>query len=91
MYIIVYSERAQLDMQFLKRHEPSAFKKAVSLIKELSIDPRKGTGKPEKLTGNLSGYWSRRITRRHRLVYEIKDDRVEVCIVSSYGHYEKNK
>ncbi|WP_293881898.1 Txe/YoeB family addiction module toxin [Sphingomonas sp.] len=41
------------------------------LIKEITHDPFRGTGKPEPLGGNLSGWWSRRITREHRLVYRV--------------------
>ena len=45
------------------------------------------TGKPEQLRGNLSGMWSRRITDKHRLVYEIREDRIDVLVVIAYGHY----
>ncbi|WP_297835311.1 Txe/YoeB family addiction module toxin [Pseudomonas sp.] len=40
-----------------------------SLIEEIRRTPFRGTGKPEPLKGDLSGFWSRRITREHRLVY----------------------
>lgn len=42
-----------------------------ALIKECSRDPFRGTGKPEPLSGNLAGWWSRRINREHRLVYRV--------------------
>ena len=42
-----------------------------ALLKEALRDPFRGTGKPEPLAGNLSGWWSRRITREHRLVYRV--------------------
>ena len=42
-----------------------------ALLKECTRDPFRGTGKPEPLAGNLSGWWSRRITREHRLVYRV--------------------
>ena len=41
------------------------------LIKECQHDPFRGTGKPEPLGGNLTGWWSRRINREHRLVYRV--------------------
>ena len=44
--------------------------------------------KLERLTGNLAGKWSRRITRKHRLIYEIIDDRVVVIVITAYGHYD---
>lgn len=49
--------------------------------------PHTGTGHPEQLSGDLSGKWSRRITKRHRLIYEIHDNEVVVIVISSYGHY----
>ena len=42
-----------------------------ALLKECMRDPFRGTGKPEPLSGNLSGWWSRRIDREHRLVYRV--------------------
>ncbi|WP_354581477.1 Txe/YoeB family addiction module toxin [Hymenobacter sp. UYP22] len=45
-----------------------------ALIKEGQRTPFSGTGKPEALKGNLRGYWSRRITQEHRLVYRIEGD-----------------
>ena len=42
-----------------------------ALLKECTRDPFRGTGKPEPLAGNLSGWWSRRLTREHRLVYRV--------------------
>ncbi len=43
------------------------------LIEEASRDPGVGIGKPEALSQNLAGFWSRRITDEHRLVYEVVD------------------
>jgi toxin YoeB len=57
-----------------------------SLITEISRDPFHGTGKPEPLKGNLSGYWSRRITEEHRLVYKVLTD--QIVIVSCKYHYK---
>ncbi len=42
-----------------------------ALLKKCMRDPFRGTGKPEPLGGNLSGWWSRRIDREHRLVYRV--------------------
>jgi len=42
-----------------------------ALLQECMRDPFRGTGKPEPLSGNLSGWWSRRIDREHRLVYRV--------------------
>ena len=56
------------------------------LIRAAERTPFKGTGKPEPLRGDRSGYWSRRITSRDRLVYRVKDGVLE--ILSCMGHYE---
>jgi len=49
-----------------------------TLIKEIQRDPFKGIGKPEPLRQNYSGFWSRRITKEHRLVYRIVEDSKKV-------------
>jgi toxin YoeB len=55
------------------------------MIEEAKRSPGEGIGKPERLTANLSGYWSRRINDEHRLVYTIKGD--ELIIIMSRYHY----
>ena len=55
------------------------------LIGECRRNPFKGTGKPEPLKGNLTGFWSRRITREHRLVYLPEDG--GIYVVSCRYHY----
>ncbi|MBR5634106.1 MAG: Txe/YoeB family addiction module toxin [Prevotella sp.] len=88
MYEIVYSERAKEDLAKLRRDEPNAHKKAVKLLNELMDHPRTGTGKPEPLSGDRAGQWSRRITKKHRLIYEIFDTEVYVDVLAAYGHYD---
>ena len=88
MYDIVYSEKAQEDLAKLRRCEPAAHKKAVKLLNELMLHPRTGTGHPEQLKGDRAGQWSRTITRRHRLIYEIFETEVYVDVLSAYGHYD---
>ena len=87
-YRIVFSANALDDVDKLERDEPKAFNKFLKLINELELHPRTGTGRPEQLSGNRSGQWSRRITRKHRLIYEIVDDEVHVDILAAYGHYD---
>ena len=64
----------------------ATLRKINGLIKECLRHPYDGTGKPEALRGDLSGVWSRRIDREHRLVYRVKDDAVEV--ISCRYHYQ---
>ena len=89
MYNVVYVRRAEDDLRKLKRNEPDSFKKVVKLLNELAEHPYSGTGKPEPLRGDRSGQWSRRITKKHRLVYEVHDTEVIVLVLSAYGHYEE--
>ena len=87
MYDIVYSDKAKADLAFLRRSEPAAHKKAVKLLNELMLHPRTGTGHPEQLKGDRSGQWSRQVTQKHRLIYEIFETEVHVDVLSAYGHY----
>jgi toxin YoeB len=48
--------------------------------------PQEGIGKPERLEFQLSGCWSRRITKEHRLVYQIEKD--AIIVISCRYHYE---
>ena len=88
MYKLNYTDRAKSDMQLLKRDEPKAFQKLGKLLEELMDHTRTGTGRPEQLSGDRAGQWSRHITKKHRLVYEIHDTEVIVLILTAYGHYE---
>ncbi len=87
MYKLDYTDEAKRDMQRLKREEPKAFQKLGKLLEELMEHPKIGTGKPEPLSGDRAGQWSRRITKKHRLVYAINDTEVVVLILTTYGHY----
>ncbi len=61
------------------------FDKIKELIKDISREPFKGLGKPEPLKGNYSGFWSRRITQEHRLIYSVTSDTIN--IVKCKGQY----
>ena len=76
------------DLLKLQKSEPQAYKKVNKLIEELKQHPKTGTGHPEQLKGNRTNQWSRRITEKHRLIYEIRDNEVIVIVISAYGHYE---
>lgn len=71
-----YTSRAD-DRETLKRVN--------RLIEEAARDPGVGTGKPERLSGDLSGFWSRRIDQEHRLVYTVDGD--QLVVVQARYHY----
>lgn len=87
MYRVIITPQAKEDLQKLRKSEPKAFAKAGRFIEELREHPTTGTGHPEPLKGNRSGQWSREITKKHRMVYEIFETEVHVDVVSAYGHY----
>ena len=57
-------DQARKDIAKLKKSEPAAFKKAGKLLGELQDHPKTGTGRPEALSGDRSGQWSRRISQK---------------------------
>ena len=84
---IIYREQAILGAKELKKHEPQAFQKLMDLIEDIKRDPYRGLGKPEPLKHEFSGWWSRRITDEHRLVYRI--DGETLLILQCRYHYGK--
>lgn len=86
-YNIEFTTEARIGLAKLERSEPKAFAQAVGFIEELKTHPKTGTGHPEPLKGAPLGRWSRQITKKHRLVYQIMDEEIIVLILRSYGHY----
>lgn len=62
------------------------FKRINQIIKDIKRSPFEGIGKPEALRNNLSGLWSRRINKEHRVVYLIEED--TIVIFQCKGHYK---
>jgi toxin YoeB len=60
-------------------------KKIFTIMENTCKSPFEGIGKPEPLKSNFSGYWSRRITQEHRMVYKVESDKI--VIYSLHGHY----
>ena len=68
---LIFSSRAWDEYVAWQGDDRKALARLNALIDECRRDPFRGTGKPEPLGGNLSGWWSRRINREHRLVYRV--------------------
>ena len=83
--IIAFDPDAFKDFQAWATQDKKIFAKIGDLIKDATRTPFQGLGKPEGLKGNLSGYWSRRITDEHRLVYRVEKD--TLYIISCKFHY----
>ena len=87
-YLVDIKEKALLDLAKLKKDEPKFYVIALKLIGELYEHPRTGTGKPKQLSADRAGQWRRKISDKHRLVYEIHDTEVVVLVISAWGHYD---
>jgi toxin YoeB len=69
---LVFDEAAWNDYLYWQKHDRKIVERIDALIKEIIRDPYSGIGKPEPLRHALAGYWSRRITDEHRIVYRIE-------------------
>ena len=85
--IISFVEEGWEDYNYWMRNDKKIFKKLQNLIKDTLRNPFSGIGKPEPLKGNLSGYWSKRITNEHRLVYKVETE--QLIIIACRFHYKK--
>lgn len=74
---IVWASQALTDYRYLQTFEPAIAQRIGELIDDIRRNPFSGIGKPEPLRGELSGFWSRRITKKHRLVYRVIGKRGE--------------
>lgn len=67
------------DYLYWQNNDKQKVKRINALLKEIQRDPFKGTGKPEALKENLSGWWSRRINQEHRIVYRVTSTDIEIA------------
>ena len=83
---IDFLDKALEDINFWKNSGNKTIQKRITkLLESISESPYSGIGKPELLKYELSGYWSRRITDEHRIVYTVYENRVKV--ISMRFHY----
>jgi toxin YoeB len=82
---LIFSEQAWEDYLYWQKTDKKLVQRINVLIKEISRTPHEGTGKPEPLKHALSGYWSRRITDEHRIVYKASGG--DVLIAQLRYHY----
>lgn len=87
-YQVEVSDTARKDLSFFRKSGDKAIIKRIERIfVELGDDPYHGIGKPEALKHNLAGLWSRRLDKKHRLVYQVIEKAVTVVVVAARGHY----
>ena len=83
---IIYLPQAEEDLSYwIKSGKKSMLKKIALLTRSVVANPYKGIGKPEPLKYELTPKWSRRITKEHRFVYQVLEDKLYVF--SLRGHY----
>ncbi len=83
---IIFTTNSWEDYLFWQTTDKKILKRINSLIKDICREPFNGIGNPEPLKYDLSGYWSRRIYREHRLVYQVENE--SILIYSCRYHYD---
>jgi toxin YoeB len=82
---LTFTPSAWDDYQWFVQHERKLVKRINQLLQDILREPFEGIGKPEPLKGDLSGYWSRRVSDEHRLVYTVKE--AHVIVIACRYHY----
>ena len=88
---VAFTDHGWEDVVYWERHDPGTHEKIRDLISKIQRDPFRGEGKPEPGKGNLGGYWSRRITGDHRLVYRVSETKPvpTLVIIQVRFHYHE--
>jgi len=82
----VWFDEAWDNYVYWQTQDKRTLKKINQILKQIEREPYSGIGKPEPLKHNLSGWWSRQIDDANRLVYRIKNGKIEIA--QCKGHYE---
>ncbi len=82
---VTFMDQAWEDYLYWQNQDKKVLRKINDLLKEIDRDAFKGIGSPEPLKHSLSGYWSRRITLEHRLVYRVENG--EIRVLQCRYHY----
>ena len=82
----VFSDEAWEDYQYWVDNDRKILRKVNELLRDIDRNGHTGTGKPEPLKHNLEGFWSRRITQQHRLVYSSQNNQIRVA--KCRNHYQ---
>lgn len=76
---LVFAEEGWDDYLYWQENDKKTLKRINELIKAIKRAPFEGIGDPEPLRFNWSGFWSRRISREHRLIYAVKNDQILIA------------
>lgn len=87
-YIVDFEPKAQKEIkEHYKSGNQASIKRIAKILIELSETPFEGTGNPEALKYQLTGFWSREINKKDRLIYKVEEDIVTVFVIAAMGHY----
>jgi toxin YoeB len=87
-YSVEFEPLARKDLKaHFKSGDQASIKKLSKILLELVETPYSGEGKPEELKYELTGFWSRQINKKDRMIYKVEEDIVTVIIISAMGHY----
>ena len=87
---VEFTANGWIDFEYWLEHDSDVANKIKELLRSIKQTPFKGLGKPEPLKHNLKGFWSRRITGEHRLVYQITGTKgldIKCSIIQCRFHY----
>ena len=76
---LIFSDEAWEDYLYLQKQDRKMVERINKLIQEVKRDPFSGVGKPEPLKHALAGFWSRRITDEHRMVYRVEGNALQIA------------
>lgn len=90
---LLWSAASWEDYLYWQQNDPDVVRRINLLLRDIARSPFEGLGKPEPLRGDLAGWWSRRITGDHRVVYRVRGtgDEQRVEIVACRYHYSSRR
>lgn len=80
----IWHDDAWEDYLYWQQQDKKTLKRINQLLKDIDRNGYDGIGRPEQLSGNLAGFWSRRIDDKNRIVYRIVNDRIEIAQCGSH-------
>jgi len=80
----LWDDEAWEDFEYWTQTDRTTLKRILRLLQDIERNGYQGIGKPEPLRGDWSGFWSRRIDDKNRLVYRIREGRVEIAQCGSH-------
>ncbi len=87
-YFVDFEPKSKEEIKaHLKSGNKANIKKLEKILVELEQTPFEGIGNPEPLKYELSGFWSRKINQKDRMIYKVEEDIVTVFVISAMGHY----